>query len=141
LGPAPVADVTPVLGAENITLEWTRPDGRIDMYYIKWYPQSNPDDLRTKELAGDVATEGIGRKVAVVIGDLHPGVQYTFEMATEAHGMRSTTVTQSVRTMPLITSEVSVANKPDVTDSISIAYTATPLTSSLFDTYRYCFFE
>ncbi len=37
ISPQAVRDVQPELGAENITLSWPRPDGRIDRYFIKWY--------------------------------------------------------------------------------------------------------
>ena len=36
IGPQPVTDVQPIEGAENVTLEWPRPDGRIDFYHVKW---------------------------------------------------------------------------------------------------------
>lgn len=137
INPQSVQEVEPILGAENITLEWPRPDGRIDKYYVKWYPLSNPDDFRIKEISGDAETEGIGRKLAVLIEDLHPGVDYMFEIITEAHDLRSDTVRTSIRTMPLITSEITVVNKQEITDAITLRYTQTPLTRSLFDTYRF----
>jgi receptor-type tyrosine-protein phosphatase beta len=135
--PQAVRDVEPVLGAENITLSWPRPEGRVDRYFIKWYPLSNVEDIRVKEIPGDVQTEGIGRTIDDVIGDLHPGVDYMFEITTEAHGLRSETVRTSIRTMPLITSEITVVNKQDTTDALTLKYTPTPLTRSLFDTYRF----
>lgn len=95
------------------------------------------EDIRVKEIDGDVETEGIGRRIDVVIGDLHPGVDYMFEIMTEAHGLRSETVRTSVRTMPLITSEITIINKQEITDALTLKYTPTPLTRSLFDTYRF----
>ena len=82
-------------------------------------------------------TEGIGRNIAVLVPDLHPGVEYMFEITTEAHGRRSQTTKTRVRTMPLITSEITVINQPEVTTALTLRYTPTPLTSALFDTYRY----
>ncbi len=38
--------------------------------------------------------------------------------------------------MPLITSDISTVNKQDLSTTITIRYTPTPLTRSLFDTYR-----
>ena len=60
-----------------------------------------------------------------------------FEITTEAHGRRSQTTKTRVRTMPLITSEITVINQPEVTTALTLRYTPTPLTSALFDTYRY----
>ena len=134
--PQNVKDVGSILGAENITLSWPRPEGRIDRYFVKWFPLSNRDDFRIKEIPGNAQTEGIGRKLGVLIEDLHPGVEYMFEITTEAHALRSETVRTSIRTMPLITSEVTIINKPEITDALNLRYTQTPLTRSLFDTYR-----
>jgi cadherin 5 type 2 (VE-cadherin) len=39
--------------------------------------------------------------------------------------------------MPLITSEITVINQPEVTTALTLRYTPTPLTSALFDTYRF----
>ena len=114
-----------------------RPEGRVDVYHIKWYPNKNVDDIRQKEISGNVPTEGIGRNIAVLVPDLHPGVEYMFEITTEAHGRRSQTTKTRVRTMPLITSEITVINQPEVTTALTLRYTPTPLTSALFDTYRY----
>lgn len=43
----------------------------------------------------------------------------------------------TIRTMPLITSEITVINKQEVTTALTLRYTPTPLTRSLFDTYRW----
>ena len=63
--PAPVTEIQPVLDAENITLQWPRPDGRIDEYFIAWFPLDDPDDARAKNIPGDIETEGINRLVKV----------------------------------------------------------------------------
>ena len=87
--PQAVSNVEPVLDAENVTLEWPRPEGRVDRYHIKWYPLSNPEDVREKELSGVTEVEGIaGQKVSVLIGELHPGVEYMFEITNEANSLR-----------------------------------------------------
>ena len=130
--PQTIDDLQPILDAENVTLQWPRPEGRVDVYHIKWYPFSNEDDFRVKEIPGNnVPING------VLIGGLHPGNDYMFEITTEAHGLRSETTQTRVRTMPLITSEITVINQPEVTTALTLRYTPTPLTSSLFDTYRF----
>ncbi len=131
-----MAAVEPKLAADHVTLRWPRPEGRIDRYHLKWYPLSNPEDTRDKVVPGD-GGGGDGGGAAVLIPNLHPGVEYMFEITTEAHELRSETVRLSVRTMPLITSEISTVNKQDLPTTITIRYTPTPLTRSLFDTYRY----
>jgi len=42
-----------------------------------------------------------------------------------------------IRTMPLITSEITIINNQEVTTALTLRYTLTPLTRSLFDTYRF----
>jgi len=47
------------------------------------------EDFREKELTGLLDTEGVeGRKVSILIGDLHPGVEYVFEITNEANSLR-----------------------------------------------------
>lgn len=134
--PQAVANLQPILDAENVTLQWPRPEGRVDFYHIKWYPLANKDDIRNKKINGNIPTEGIGRNIAVLIANLHPGVEYMFEITTEAHKLESETTQTKVRTMPLITSDITVINQREVTSAMTLRYTQTPLTSSLFDTYR-----
>ena len=137
--PQAIANLQPILDAENVTLQWPRPEGRVDFYHIKWYPLANKEDVRNKKINGNVPTEGIGRNIAVLIAKLHPGVEYMFEITTEAYDLRSETTETKVRTMPLITSEITVINQREVTTAMTLRYTPTPLTSSLFDTYRYAY--
>ena len=103
------------------------------MYHIKWHRLSNPDDIRTKDIAGYAQ----GDNIEILIDGLHPGVEYLFEITTEANSLRSETTATRVRTMPRISSEITVINQPEVTTALTLRYTQTPLTSSLFDTYRY----
>jgi receptor-type tyrosine-protein phosphatase beta len=51
--PQAVSNVDPLLDAENVTLQWPRPEGRVDLYHVKWYPLSNPEDVRLKEIPGN----------------------------------------------------------------------------------------
>ncbi len=39
--------------------------------------------------------------------------------------------------MPLITSEITIINRQETTNALTLRYTPTPLTRSLFDTYRF----
>ena len=72
----------------------------------------------------------------MLVPDLHPGNEYMFEITTEAHGRKSQTTKTKVRTMPLITSEITVINQQEVTTALTLRYTPTPFPSSYFDTYR-----
>lgn len=52
----------------------------------------------SKEVSGDKATEGINRKVSILIGELRPGELYNFEIFTTAHHIESERVTAAERT-------------------------------------------
>ena len=143
IDPPAVSGVEPLLAAESLTLRWPRPEGRVDRYHLKWYPLSNPEDTRIKVLpeespSGSASSSSKDASaVSVLVPNLHPGVEYMFEITTEAHNLRSETVRLGVRTMPLITSDISTVNKQDLSTTITIRYTPTPLTRALFDTYRF----
>jgi len=141
IAPQPVKEIQPILDAENITLEWPRPDGRIDFYYVTWFPVDNEEDISTKEIRGDVETEGINRVVKVLIENLRPGVSYHFEIKTTSHNQKSQTVQTTIRTQPLCTSEMFIINNQEVTDSLTVRFTPTPLDRSTFDKYRFMLSE
>ena len=60
-----MTEIQPILDAENITLAWPRPDGRIDEYFIRWFPLDAPEQDLAKTIPGDIGTEGINRLVKV----------------------------------------------------------------------------
>ena len=94
IDPPAVAALEPVLAADSLTLRWARPDGRIDRYHLKWYPLSNPEDTRVKVVQGGGGTGGGGggadkdKTTSVHVPNLHPGVEYMFEITTESHNLR-----------------------------------------------------
>ena len=69
----------PILDAENITLAWPRPDGRIDEYFIRWFPLDAPEEDLAKTIPGDIGTEGINRLVKV---DFQPVEVLAYPMFT-----------------------------------------------------------
>ena len=60
-----MTEIQPILDAENITLAWPRPDGRIDEYFIRWFPLDAPEQDLAKTIPGNIGTEGINRLVKV----------------------------------------------------------------------------
>jgi len=137
IDPRPVSPATlsPLLDAENVTLTWPRPAGRIDFYYVTWFPLENSEDIRVKQLPGDTAEEeGL---VRVLVESLHPGVEYQFEITSESHERRSRTIQTKIRTEPLCTSELFIITDQEVSTSLTLRYTPTPLARSTFDTYRF----
>lgn len=46
--PNPVTNVDPIVDSNNITLEWPRPEGRIEVYVIDWWPTESPEHVSSK---------------------------------------------------------------------------------------------
>lgn len=106
-----------------------------DFYYVTWFPLENSEDVHVKQLPGDTAEEeGL---VRVLIESLHPGVEYQFEITSESHQRRSRTIETKIRTEPLCTSELFIITDQEVSTSLTLRYTPTPLARSTFDTYRF----
>jgi len=71
---------------------------------------------------------------------LSPGRQYRFEVQASSNGIRSGTTHLSTRTMPLIQSDVFIANaghEQGQDETITLSYTPTPADSTRFDIYRF----
>lgn len=49
--PNPVSNILPLADSTNITLEWPRPDGRIESYAVNWWPVDHPDQKHHKNLS------------------------------------------------------------------------------------------
>lgn len=48
--PNPVSNIFPLSDSTNITLEWPRPEGRIERYEITYWPTERPDEIHTKNV-------------------------------------------------------------------------------------------
>ena len=107
LGPNPVLNVTPVIDSTNVTLEWPRPEGRIEFYSLKWWPVDNPEDIRFKnasesnEIAALGYDENIIHTERVLISDLMPGVEYSFSIFTVSYDLVSDISNLTTRTSKL----------------------------------------
>lgn len=49
--PNPVSNILPLADSTNITLEWPRPEGRIETYVLRWWPTDNPDQVYFKNVS------------------------------------------------------------------------------------------
>ncbi|XP_043491071.1 tyrosine-protein phosphatase 10D isoform X2 [Polistes fuscatus] len=141
--PNPVLNIRPIVDSTNVTLEWPRPEGRIETYVIRWWPVENPDDVRAKnvtespEISALVFDENTIHTERVLVGDLMPGMQYSFSVYTISYDLVSEITNLTTRTMPLIQSEVVVVVDRDQPGSLTLRYTPTPIQSSRFDLYRF----
>ena len=112
LGPNPVLNITPVIDSTNVTLEWPRPEGRIEYYALKWWPLDIPESIRVKnvtassELASLSYEDGFSTSSSVshsniekiLVDDLMPGVEYVFTVFTVSYDLISDTTSLKTRT-------------------------------------------
>ncbi|KAF6198980.1 hypothetical protein GE061_007003 [Apolygus lucorum] len=137
--PNPVTDVSPLVDSTNVTLDFPRPEGRIEYYIINWVPVdgiSEDTKPKTRNMTSEKSTEK-GGDVRALVEDLMPGIKYKFDIHTVSYGLHSDVTPLTTRTMPLILSEVVVVNNQQATDTVTLRYTPTPLASSNFDLYRF----
>nr|CAH7752185.1 unnamed protein product [Callosobruchus chinensis] len=126
--PNPVSNITPLVDSNNVTLEWPRPEGRVETYVVNWRESTNPSIVHKRNVTQNQNTTGM---VRLLVGDLMPGEEYIFDIQAISNDLE----------MPLIQSEVVVVNNQQSTDTISLRYTPTPQTSSKFDRYRFSLSE
>lgn len=55
--PNPVANIVPLVDSNNITLEWPRPEGRVETYVINWWPTDTPDHIHSKNVSEQSISE------------------------------------------------------------------------------------
>ncbi|XP_066154391.1 tyrosine-protein phosphatase 10D isoform X4 [Euwallacea fornicatus] len=136
--PNPVSNIAPLVDSNNVTLEWPRPEGRVETYIVRWWLATNPSEVN-KSIVSQ-SQNGTG-PVRLLVGDLMPGEEYVFDIQAISNDLESDITILRTRTMPLIQSEVVVVNNQVSTDSIGLRYTPTPQTSSKFDLYRFSLSE
>lgn len=49
--PNAVVNVMPLVDSSNITLEWARPEGRVETYIINWWPTHAPENVYSKNVS------------------------------------------------------------------------------------------
>lgn len=140
VAPNPVVNITPVIDSTNVTLEFVRPVGRIELFIITWWPTDNLSDVRSKNVTGldDESEHDLEEKTErFVVEGLMPGAEYSFSIITTSYELFSDVTNITSRTMPLIQSEVVIVIDRDVVNVLALRYTPTPVLSSRFDLYRF----
>ncbi|XP_035725760.1 tyrosine-protein phosphatase 10D-like isoform X3 [Vespa mandarinia] len=118
--PNPVLNIHPIVDSTNVTLEWPRPEGRIETYVIRWWPVENPQDIRAKnvtespEISALIFDENTVHTERVLVGDLMPGMQYSFIVYTISYDLVSEITNLTTRTNP---EPITTINATDVNDT------------------------
>lgn len=97
--PKPVSDIAPLVGSTNLTMEFPRPEGRIERYEISWAEVTDSGEMlpaKHKNMTGLGSREE--ERVRAVVEDLMPGVMYNFEIHTVSYGLHSDITSLSART-------------------------------------------
>lgn len=55
--PNPVSNIIQLVDSRNITLEWPKPEGRVESYILKWWPSDNPGRVQTKNVSENKSGE------------------------------------------------------------------------------------
>ena len=110
-GPSGVSEVRPDVDSSNITLQWTKPPGRIESYFLEWdaidpIPLHDPDpdeeDERSQSelLRGQktVEQEYWEDTIRIPISPLMSGVAYAFRISTKSHEMNGDDHNITIRT-------------------------------------------
>ncbi|XP_014240929.1 tyrosine-protein phosphatase 10D isoform X2 [Cimex lectularius] len=135
--PNPVTAIAPLVDSTNVTLEFPRPEGKIEYYIINWVSVDESDDDPKPKTRNMTGFGSEGGTVRALVEDLMPGIKYQFDIHTVSYNLHSDITTLTARTMPLILSEVLVVNNQQATDTVTLRYTPTPQSSSHFDKYRF----
>lgn len=160
--PSAVLEIEPEVDATNITLIFDTPKGRIEAYNVKWQaidkiPETSEEDFEQGgdsdsllESSGEgntkmelfkgektVTEEEWGDTVRIPISPLMSGVAYLFSVETTSYAMQGVSYNVTIRTLPLITSQVFIVLKQNRLSEVTLTYTRTPITNSLFDRYRF----
>ncbi|XP_072759443.1 protein sevenless-like isoform X2 [Anoplolepis gracilipes] len=90
--PNPVLNINSyqIINSTNVILEWLRPKGRIEGYFIRWWPIKNPKDIRMKNVSesNDINfNENAVQMREVLVHNLMPEEQYFFVVHTVSYGL------------------------------------------------------
>lgn len=138
--PNPASYVVALVDSSNVTLEFPKPEGRIEYYMVSWKAISNDagaPEVFNKNVANYFDDKD--KHIHILIDQLIPGVKYQFTIRSVSYDLESDVTSLSARTMPLIESEVLVVNNQQSTDSVTLRYT--PQNSNHFDFYRFTLSE
>lgn len=100
-----MSNIAPLVDSNNITLEWPRPEGRVEMYVVRWAAEGEDEPPHTKNITEQNPSaphRSEEQPVRVLIGDLMPGVKYLFEIHTVSYQLGSDTTKLAARTSKLM---------------------------------------
>lgn len=97
--PKPVSNIASLVGSTNVTMEFPRPEGRVERYEMSWAEVTDAGEelpFRHKNMSGLNLPEE--ESVRAVVEDLMPGVLYKFQIHTVSYDLHSDITYLSART-------------------------------------------
>lgn len=90
-----MSNIAPLVDSNNVTLEWPRPEGRVEVYMVRWWESSNSSHIMRRNITMNNNSTG---PVRLLVGDLMPGVEYVFEIQAFSNDLESDITTLHTRT-------------------------------------------
>lgn len=97
--PKPVSGIAMLVGSTNLTLDFPKPEGRVERYEISWAEVTDAGEVlpsRHKNMSGLGLPDD--ERVKAVVEDLMPGVLYNVEIHTVSYELHSDIIPLSART-------------------------------------------
>lgn len=85
----------PIIDSNNVTLEWPRPEGRVEVYIVRWHESVNPTHINRRNVTQN--QNGTG-PIVLLITDLMPGEEYVFDIQAISNGLESDVTILKTRT-------------------------------------------
>ncbi|CAF4853022.1 unnamed protein product [Pieris macdunnoughi] len=143
--PNPVSNVAQLADTRNMTLEWPRPEGRVDAYRVRWWPAEDEGGAAPESGEGGGernVSAGEGRSARVLLAGLRPGRGYSVAIEALSYELASDVFAMHTRTRPLVQSEMTIVTQggedaeSEAAPAFLVLYTRTPETAARFDSYR-----
>lgn len=95
IGPNPVSNIAPLVDSNNVTLEWPRPEGRVETYIVRWWESAQPSLINKRNVSQNNNSSG---PIRLLVGDLMPGVEYEFDIQAISNDLESDVTQLKTRT-------------------------------------------
>lgn len=84
-----------MVDSNNVTLDWPRPEGRVETYIVRWRESSNPTHINKRNVSQNQnGTESI----RLLVTDLMPGEEYVFDIQSTSNNLESDVTILKTRT-------------------------------------------
>lgn len=94
-GPNAVVNIVPLIDSNNVTLEWPRPEGRVETYIVRWSESTNPTHINKRNVTQNQNETG---PIRLLITDLMPGEEYMFDIQAISNSLKSDVAILKTRT-------------------------------------------